>query len=116
MDLNDEIIDLFIRKGYVEIVGQNAAGDDVYRFTELFYQEQAELVEYMKLQDSDMLTSLWFKGYIDLMMDDEGRAHIYLNDKSDDWLDSKDLNEEEKSMMYLIYGTGAYVQEGYDES
>jgi hypothetical protein len=116
MDLNDEILEIFLKKGYIEPAGKNIAGDEVYRFTDLFYEEQAELVEFMRIQDSDILGSLWFKGYIDLMMDNDGLAHIYLNDKSDNWLDAKDLSEEEKSMMYLIYGTGSYIQGDYGES
>ena len=41
-------------------------------------------------------------------MDEEGNAFLYLTDKSEVWVDSEDLTEDEKSMMYLIYSTGAY--------
>ena len=108
MDFSDEIIEAMMRKGYLEEAGVNAAGDPLYRITELFYEEQAELVEEMKKIDSDLLNSLWFKGYIDLMMDENGLGFIYLNDKSDTWVNSEDLVEDEKAMMYLIYSTGAY--------
>lgn len=111
MDMNDELIELFLRNGYIEIVGKNEVGDDLYRFTELFYKEQAELVEFMKIQDSDVMSSLWFKGYIDLMMGDDGQAYIYLNGKSESWIQGEDLTEEEKSMMYLIYSTGYYIKD-----
>jgi len=108
MDFSDEIIDAMMKKGYLEEAGFNSAGDPLYRITPLFYEEQAELVEEMKKIDSDLLNSLWFKGYIDLMMDENGLGFIYLNDKSDSWINSDDLVEEEKAMMYLIYSTGAY--------
>ena len=41
-------------------------------------------------------------------MSDDGDAYIYLNDKSESWVKAEDLTEDEKSMMYLIYSTGAY--------
>jgi hypothetical protein len=113
MDMSDDIIEIFLKNGYIEIVGQNSVGDNLYRFTELFYQEQSELVEQMRIQDSDLMNSLWFKGYIDLMMDDVGNAYVYLNNKSDTWVNSEDLTEEEKSMMYLIYSTEKYMR--YDD-
>lgn len=109
--MSDDIIEMFLEKGYIEIVGSNAAGDPLYRLTPLFYEEQEDLVEFMRLQDSDILISLWFKNYVDVMLDEEGMAHLYLTDKSDDWLEAEDLTEEEKSMMYLIYSTESYVKE-----
>lgn len=114
MDMNDELIQAFIDRGYIEVVGTNQVGDPLYKFTELFYQEQYELVEYMRLQDSDILFSLWAKGYIDTMLDDKGMAHLYLTDKSDLWIESEDLTDDEKSMMYLIYSTESYVKEEYE--
>ena len=48
MDFSDEIIEAMMKKGYLEEAGFNAAGDPLYRITELFYEEQAELVEEIK--------------------------------------------------------------------
>jgi hypothetical protein len=111
MDMNEDILKLFVEAGYVEVAGYNAAGDPIYKLTKLFYDEQKELAQWMKEQDSDIMNSLWFKGFIDLMMDSEGKYHIYLNERSDTWVRSDDLTEDEKSMMYLIYSTGAYSNE-----
>lgn len=108
MDFSDEIIERMMERGYLEEAGFNAAGDPLYRITPLFYEEQYELVEQMKKIDSDLLNSLWFKGYIDLMMDEDGLGYIYLNNKSDKWINADDLDEDERAMMYLIYSTGAY--------
>ena len=108
MDFSDEIIEKMMESGYIEEVGLNAVGEPLYRITPLFYEEQSHLVEQIKKIDSDLLNSLWFKEYIDLMMDEDGLSYIYLNDKSDKWINSNDLNEEERAMMYLIYSTGAY--------
>lgn len=106
--MNEELIEIFLERGYIEVVGYNPVGDPIYKITKKFYEEQEELVEWMRKMDSDILNSLWFKGYLDLKMDKNGSAFVYLTDKSEAWPDAEDLEEEEKSMMYLIYSTGAY--------
>ena len=108
MDMNDELIEEMLARGYIEVVGYNPVGDPLYKITPRFYEEQSDLVEWMKKMDSDIMNSLWFKGFLDLKMDEDGNAYIYLTDKSDFWVDSEELTEDEKSMMYLIYSTGAY--------
>lgn len=108
MDMNEELVRMMLEKGYIEEVGVNPVGDPLYKVTELFYKEHADVIEWMRQQDSDILSSLWFKGYIDLKMSEDGLGFIYLTDKSDTWVDAEDLTEDEKSMMYLIYSTGAY--------
>lgn len=108
MDMNEELIKMMLEKGYIEEVGLNPVGDPLYKVTELFYTEQSEVVEWMRQQDSDILSGLWFKGYIDLKMSEDGLGFIYLTSKSDTWVEAEDLTEDEKSMMYLIYSTGAY--------
>lgn len=108
MDMNDELIEEMLARGYIEIVGYNPVGDPLYKITPRFYEEQSDLVEWMKKMDSDIMSSLWFKGFLDLKMDEDGNAYVYLTDKSDFWVDSEELTEDEKSMMYLIYSTGAY--------
>jgi len=108
MDMNEELIQIMLDRGYIEVVGYNPVGDPIYKVTKLFYEEQQELVDWMKQMDSDIMNSIWFKGFIDLKMDENGNAYIYLTDKSEDWVSSEELTEDEKSMMYLIYSTGAY--------
>lgn len=108
MDMNEDLIKILLERGYIEVVAYNSIGDPIYKITELFYEEQEEVIEYMRNADSDVMNSLWFKGYLDLKMSDEGDAYIYLNDKSEAWIKAEDLTEDEKSMMYLIYSTGAY--------
>lgn len=111
MDMNEEMIKMMLAHGYIEIAGENEVGDPIYRVTPLFYEEQSEMVAWMRQQDSDVLNSLWFKGYVDVKMDDDGNGFMYLTDKSDTWLEAEDLNNEEKSMMYLIYSTGTYLED-----
>ena len=108
MDMNEDLIKILLERGYIEMVGYNPVGDPLYKITELFYEEQEEIIEYMRQVDSDIMNSLWFKGYLDLKMSDEGDAYIYLTNKSEGWVEAEDLTEDEKSMMYLIYSTGAY--------
>lgn len=110
MDFNDELIELFLEKGYIVKAGNTPAGDPLYKLTEKFYNEQEELVEWLKQQDSDLLSNLWFKGYIDLRLDTDGSGYLYLTDRSADWLTAEDLDDHEKSMMYLIYSTGNYME------
>ena len=69
--MNEELIEIFLEKGYIEVVGYNPVGDPVYKITKKFYEEQKELLADMKKMDSDILNSIWFKGYIDLKMDEE---------------------------------------------
>lgn len=108
MEMDENLINMLLEKGYIEMVGYNPVGDPLYKITPKFYEEQAEVVEYMKKVDSDIMNSLWFKGFLDLKMDEDGDAYLYLTDKSSQWMESGDLTEDEKSMMYLIYSTGAY--------
>lgn len=108
MDMNEDLINTLLERGYIEVVGYNPVGDPLYKMTKKFYEEQQELVQWMRQMDSDIMNSLWFKGYVDLKMDEKGNAYIYLTDKSNTWTDTKELTEDEKSMMYLIYSTGAY--------
>lgn len=106
--MNEDMIKILLDKGYIEMIGYNPVGDPIYKITPLFYEEQEEVIEYMKQVDSDIMNSLWFKGYLDLKMSNDGDAYIYLTDKSENWVKTEDLTEDEKSMMYLIYSTGAY--------
>lgn len=118
MEMEEDLVAAMLEKGYIEQVGYNAVGDPLYRLTPLFYKEQKELVEWMRKEDSDILSSLWFKGYIDLKMSDDGLGYLYLTDKSDYWVNAEDLSDDEKSMMYLIFSTGAYFGghwDGYQE-
>lgn len=108
MDMSEDLIKILLDKGYIKMVGYNPVGDPLYKITPLFYEEQAEVVEYMRAMDSDIMNSLWFKGFLDLKMDEDGDAYIYLTNKSEEWMQSEDLTDDEKSMMYLIYSTGGY--------
>lgn len=111
MDMSEDMIKMLLERGYLEIVGENPVGDPIYKITPLFYEEQAELVDWMRQQDSDILNSLWFKGYVDVKMDNGGNGFMYLTDKSEDWVNAEDLTDDEKSMMYLIYSTGSYLED-----
>ena len=108
MELHEEMIKKFISLGYIAVIGYNSVGDEIYKFTEKFYEEHPDLVEYIKTKESDVISSLWFKNFIEIKMDDESNSYIYLTDKSIEWYDTTELNHEEKSMMYLIYSTVSY--------
>lgn len=103
MEFEDDIVQQMMDAGYLEVVGQNKLGEDLYRFTKKFYREHEELAKMLKQAESDIMSSLWFKGFIDIRMDDKSNSFIYLTEKSDDWYDSDELTIDEKSMMYLIY-------------
>ena len=108
MELHEEMIKKFISLGYIKVVGYNSVGDEIYQFTDKFYDEHPDVIEYIKTKESDVISSLWFKNFIEIKMDDEGNSYIYLTDKSIEWYDTTELNHEEKSMMYLIYSTVSY--------
>ena len=105
MELHEEMIKKFISLGYLTVVGYNSVGDEIYKFTDKFYEEHPDIVEYIKTKESDVISSLWFKGFVDLRMGEDGTSYIYLTDKSMEWYDTRELDSEEKSMMYLIYST-----------
>ena len=109
MDFPDQIVDWLLKNEYVEEIGANILGEPVYKFTKKFHSEQAELIKQIRLTESDLISSLWFKNFIDVRITDEGQTLIYLTDKSDLWYSSDELSEEEKSMMYFIYTTGGEI-------
>jgi hypothetical protein len=113
MDLPDKIIDWLVHNEYIVEVSQNILGEPVYRFTKKFYKEQEELVKQIRITESDLISSLWFKNFIDVRITDDGQTLIYLTDKSDLWYSSDELSEEEKSMMYFIYTMGGAVDNRY---
>jgi hypothetical protein len=108
MDFADEMIEAMLERGYLIQVGENSMGEPLYRLTEKFHTEHADLVEEIKLNESDLISSLWFKNFIDIRMNVDGASYIYLTNKSDDWYTSDELTEEEKSMMYILYTTGYF--------
>ena len=111
MEMDDDLVEKMLAAGYLTIVGQNSYGEPLYSFTEKFYAEQSDLVDFMKKSESDTLASLWFKGFIDIKMDEESNPYVYLTGKSDSWYHSDELTSEEKSMMYIIYSTENYYYE-----
>jgi len=106
MEFSDAMIEKMIEKGYLIEVGENSLGEPLYRLTPKFYEEQESLVHEIKMIESDIIMSLWFKNFVEIRMNDDGKSYIYLTNRSDDWYNSDELNEDEKSMMYLIYTTG----------
>lgn len=108
MEFDDDIIDELLRDEYIEQAGYNKLGEPLYRLTQKFYDENRDFVDRLKLVESDLLSSLWFKNYIDIRMNEDGTSYIYLTEKSDEWYRSDELTKEEKSMMYLLYTTGYY--------
>jgi hypothetical protein len=108
MELHDKMIRKMLKDGYIEIAGVNMVGDEIYRFTPKFYDEQPDVVKFLKETESDTVSSLWFKGFIDIKMDEDSNPYLYLTPKSNDWYTSDELTKDEKSMMYVIYSTGNY--------
>jgi len=110
MELSEKVIKKMIKAGYIEIAGVNAVGDEIYRFTEKFHKEQPEFIKTLKEAESDVISSIWFKGFIDIKMDEKSNSYVYLTEKSPEWYDSDELTEDEKSMMYIIYSTSQYYE------
>jgi len=108
MEFHEKMIKKMIKRGYIEIAGVNSVGDEIYRLTPLFYEEQPELAQFLRQTESDTISSLWFKGFLEIKMDEDSNSYIYLTDKSVDWYSSDELTSDEKSMMYILYSTGRY--------
>lgn len=114
MEFDDEIIDEMLKNEYIEPAGYNKVGEPLYRLTQKFYNENREMIDRLKVIESDLLSSLWFKNFIEIMMNEDGESYIYLTEKSQGWYSSDELTSEEKSMMYLLYTTGYYEDDdGY---
>lgn len=111
MHMDDDLVDYMISNGYLEHVGDNKYGEPLYRFSQKFYQEQKELVDLINIKRSDILMSLWFKEFIEFKIDEKSAGSLFLTRKSDSWYSSDELDEEEKSMMYIIYTAGLYSEE-----
>ena len=105
MEMHEKVIKKMLKLGYLKIVGINPVGDEIYQFTEKFYEEQPEVIRNMKMNESDIISSLWFKGFIDIKMDEDSESFIYLTEKSDTWYDTEELTQDEKTMMYILYST-----------
>jgi hypothetical protein len=97
-----KIIEEMIINGYVEIIYQNSRGDDMFRFTDKFFDDHPEILEQMQMYDSDILSSLWFKDFIEIKMSEDNEMYISCTDKSHTWSESDELNDSEKAMMYDI--------------
>lgn len=91
-----------IEQGYLEIIGVDYEGDEIIRLTDKFFDENPHIIEESQMFDSDILASIWFKGFIDLKMGEDSEMYISLTDKSENWIRSKELTRKEKSMMYDI--------------
>lgn len=111
MEFDDNTIEDMLRNNYIEQAGYNKLGEPLYRLTEKFYAENKEFVDRLKLIESDLLSSLWFKNFIEIRMNEDGTSYIYLTDKSDEWYSTNELSKEEKSMMYLLYTTGYHEED-----
>ena len=111
MQMDDEIVDYMIKNGYLEHVGDNKYGEPLYKFSKKFYEEQKELVDLINIKRSDILMSLWFKGFIEFKIDENSSGSLFLTGKSDTWYSSDELDAEERSMMYIIYSAGLYNEE-----
>lgn len=98
-DFSKMSIEELIKNNYLEIIGKNPEGEDVFRFTDKFLDENPEMIESYQSLDSDLLLSIWFKGFIDISMDEDSDAYISLTPKATNWMKSKELNDKEKIMM-----------------
>lgn len=114
MEIDDERIKKMIEQGYMRVAGKNSVGDEYYQFTEKFYREQPNLVSMIKKAESDVMFSLWLKGFLEIKMDSKGYTFVYLTDKSSTWADSEELSHTEKVLMYTIYSTEGYNDPRYD--
>lgn len=101
-----------IKEGLIEVVSVLPDGKEVFRFTDKFLDQNPELIESMQTNDSDIIFSLWIKGFLNVSMDTEGEACISLNEKSITWVDSPDINKKERAMMYDIIRCLLETQEG----
>ena len=108
MEFDDDMIDEMLENGYIEEVSRTKSGEPLYKLTKKFYDKYQDFVKDIRLRESDAFNSLWFKDYIDVRMDEDGTAMIYLTKKSDSWYTTDELTSDEKSMMYIIYSTGSF--------
>lgn len=88
-----------IQKGYVEIFGVFPDGREMRRLTEKFAEDFPDKFRFIDINDGDILSSLWFKGYIDIALDEDSEIYIGFTDKSNDWKETQELDKHEKDMM-----------------
>lgn len=98
----EKMLSYLIEIGDIEIAGVNEDGNKILKFTDKFIKENPEIVEKMQKTDSDIMNSLWFKGFIDVSLSENGDPFISLTDKSMGFMFSNNLNIDEKKMMYDI--------------
>lgn len=105
-------INKYIENGYIEVCGKDYSGKYLYRMTDKFFNDFPNLEKTLQIYDSDLINSLWFKGFIDVALDINGEPYFSLTEKSIFWEHSEELNDDEKAMMYDIICYSNYLEEG----
>lgn len=105
----------YIESGYVEVCGYDIEGFPLYRLTDKFFELHPEIQRSLHVYDSDLINSLWFKGFIDVSLDELGEPYFSLTEKSLFWEISMELDDDEKAMMYDIICYSNYIQENEGE-
>ena len=101
-----------IENGLLEIFGAYEDGKEMFRFTDKFIDEYPEYFQQEKPNDDEIMRSLWFKGYIDITLDENSDIYFGFTAKSNDWHESDELTDYEKDMMHDIILYSALLSEG----
>lgn len=102
IDLNTATKKDLIENGLLEIFGSHSNGKEMFRFTDKFIDNYPEYFKNIVKTDDDIMRSLWFKGFIDISIDERSEIFFSFTEKSYEWIDTKELTIEEKRMMHDI--------------
>jgi len=96
-----------IENEYIEIFGTHEDGKEMVRFTDKFIDDYPEYFQKVKDTDDDIMRSLWFKGFINISLDENSDVYFGFTEKSAEWIDSEELTQPEREMMsdIILYST-----------
>ena len=101
-EMDKEDIEYFLSIGALEFSHYDEDGEAIYSLTEQAEELAPELYD-EQIKDFNAITfSLWNKGAIEIVFDEDGEPLISIKEDSIERLQDPDLDEEEKDVLEQI--------------
>jgi hypothetical protein len=101
-ELDKDEIEYFVAIGALEFSHINANGEEIYKLTDKAEELAPEFYEEQVSDLNSTVFSLWNKGIIDVVFDDDGSPLISLNEDTSNLLRTIDLDDHEQDVMAEI--------------
>lgn len=101
-ELDKEDIEYFLAIGVIQFSHVNHNGEEIYRLTEKAKELAPDFYEEQMKDINSVIFSLWNKGMINIVFDDNGEPLIGLQSDTGELLQKIDLDEDEHDVMEEI--------------